>query len=325
MQWTVTDHRSGTRLDIFLLETGRFVSRHQVQKLVQAGSVLVDGLSSKASCRLRAGQQVTANLPDPEPCHTVPECIPLHIVYEDPDLLVVDKPAGMVVHPGAGHRRNTLVNALLHHCTDLSGIGGVLRPGIVHRLDKTTSGLLVVAKGDEVHQALCSQFQHHTVTRAYVGLVHGTPPAEAGRYDAPIGRHPVNRKKMSSHARKGKPAITEWKVLRRFGAFTLLRFILHTGRTHQIRVHTSEAGFPMVGDDVYGRRRNGRGGTRLSGAEKQAIQGLDRVFLHAEVLGFIHPHTGRPLRFHSSLPLELVKLLERLEPLDPAGHHEPGV
>lgn len=318
MQWTVPEGQAGIRLDLFLLETRQFASRHQVQKLVQGGSVLVDGRLSKAAFRLRPGQRVCVSLPPPEISPTVPESIPLSILYEDGDLLVVDKPAGMVVHPAAGHHSNTLVNALLYHCRDLSGIGGVLRPGIVHRLDKSTSGLLVVAKGDTVHQALCRQFQDHSILREYQGLVYGHPVGATGRFDSPIGRHPVHRKKMSSLARKSRRAITDWRVERRFRAFTLLRFILHTGRTHQIRVHVSEAGFPIVGDPVYGRRRGRAGGIPLSDPEKQAIKGLPRAFLHAQALGFLHPGNGRVLRFFSPLPPELVRILECLRPVEPA-------
>lgn len=318
MERTVTAEEAGTRLDLFLLQNGGFGSRHQVQKLVEAGHVLVDGLRSKPAFRLRPGQRVAVVLPPPEPSPTSPEPIPLRIVYEDEDLLVVDKPAGMVVHPAAGHRSRTLVNALLHHCRDLSGIGGVQRPGIVHRLDKNTSGLLVVAKGDAVHQALSKQFQIHSVQREYLGLVYGTPPADTGRFDAPIGRHPVHRKKMSSLARNAKQAVTDWRVERRLRAFTLLRFTLHTGRTHQIRVHASEGGFPLAGDDVYGRRGSRAGGIPLSDAERRAVQGLGRVFLHAEVLGFLQPRTGRPLRFSAPLPHELLEVLKRLRPLQPS-------
>ncbi len=316
MQRIVPECQAGKRLDLFLLETDRFTSRHQIQKLVGNGSILVDGQPSKPAFRLRPGQRITVSLPSPEPSPSQPEAIPLQVLYEDEDLLVVNKAAGMVVHPAAGHKSHTLVNALLHHCSDLSGIGGILRPGIVHRLDKDTSGLLVVAKGDAVHQALSRQFHAHSVQREYQGLVYGQPAGSGGRIDSLIGRHPVHRKKMSSLSRKGRRAITDWKVEQRFRAFTLLRFTLHTGRTHQIRVHISEAGHPIVGDAVYGRLRGRTGGTSLSEPEKQALKGLNRMFLHARILGFQHPGNERFLRFSAPLPPELVNTLEHLRPLE---------
>ncbi len=312
MRLIVHESQSGKRLDLFLLETARFVSRHQIQRLISCEAVRVDGLAAKPSCRLKPRQEITVHVPPPEPSTSVPEDIPLDIRYEDEDLLVVNKPAGMVVHPAAGHMRSTLVNALLHHCQDLSGIGGELRPGIVHRLDKDTSGLLVVAKGDFVHHALSVQFQAHSILREYLGLVYGFPAGVRGSIDAAIGRHYTDRKKMSSRTRKGRHAVTHWEVKQRFRAFTLLRFKLQTGRTHQIRVHISENGHPIVGDTVYGRNRVRTGGVSLSEEEKKALIGFNRLFLHARKLGFQHPRTDRFLEFSVPLPPELLHLLGEL-------------
>lgn len=312
--WVVPESKQGTRLDLFLLSTDRFVSRHQVQKLIENGRVRVNGLEAKASYRLRARQAVRVEVPPPAPSQTPAESIPLDVLYEDTDLLVVNKPAGMVVHPAAGHARNTLVNALLFRCRDLSGIGGTLRPGIVHRLDKQTSGLLVVAKGDEAHLALSKQFKNHSILREYVGLVHGSPPEEGGCVDEAIGRHFAERKKMSSRTRRGRHAVTHWKVERRFRNFTLLRFTLQTGRTHQIRVHMSEQGHPIVGDLLYGGKRARLNALPSGDPDREALKGLNRFFLHAQRLGFVHPRSGAFLRFDSPLPEELGGILRFLAP-----------
>ena len=310
--FVISGSEVGGRIDQFLLRTGRFASRHQIQVLIQDGSVRVDERTVKPAYRLKAGERIAVTVPPPEPVESVPEAIPLDVVFEDPDLLVVDKPAGMVVHPAAGHRGGTLVNALLHHCRDLSGIGGHLRPGIVHRLDKQTSGLLVVAKGDEAHLALSRQFQKHTILREYVGLVRGTLREDSGRVDAPVGRHRTERKKMSTRSRRGRNAVTHWRVDRRFAGFDLVRFTLETGRTHQIRVHMAAIGHPIVGDHVYGGKKRGAlegvGDPRL----RAALGTLDRFFLHAARLGFAHPRTGEPLEFHRPLPPELESVLRIL-------------
>jgi 23S rRNA pseudouridine1911/1915/1917 synthase len=312
--WVVREDRAIDRLDKFLLATGEFASRHQIQKLIENGSVRVDGVRTKASARLRPLQRIRVEVPPPAPLQTLPESIPLDIVYEDEDLLVVNKPAGMVVHPAAGHTRDTLVNALLFHCRDLSGIGGTLRPGIVHRLDKQTSGLLVVAKGDKAHLALSRQFKAHSILREYVGLVHGSPSDEGGSVDEPIGRHFTERKKMSTRTRRGRNAVTHWKVERRFEHFTLLRFTLQTGRTHQIRVHMAELGYPIAGDLVYGGKRSRLSHLPANHPDRRALEGLDRFFLHAERLGFEHPGSGASLRFSCPLPRELETILGSLAP-----------
>jgi 23S rRNA pseudouridine1911/1915/1917 synthase len=312
--WLVPDSHEGTRLDKFLMETGRFVSRHRVQRLIEAGRVRVDGAQAKASLRLRPLQRIHVEVPSPEPMHTPAEPIPLDVLYEDEDLLVVNKPAGMVVHPAAGHTRDTLVNALLYRCRDLSGIGGALRPGIVHRLDKQTSGLLVVAKGDAAHLALSKQFKAHSILREYVGLVHGRPSGEAGCVDAPIGRHFSERKKMSTRTRRGRRAVTHWRIERRFRNFTLLRFTLQTGRTHQIRVHMAEEGHPIVGDGTYGGKRTRLSHLPADHPDRLALKGMDRFFLHAERLGFEHPVRPVSLRFSCPIPTELEGILGALTP-----------
>jgi len=288
------------------------LSRAQVQRLIDEGQVWVDDALVRSGSRLKGGERLRVNLPDAVPVTLAPEDIPLTVLYEDSDLIVIDKPAGLVVHPAAGHASGTLVNALLYHCRDLSGIGGELRPGIVHRLDKETSGVLVVAKSDVAHRGLAAQFKVHSVERRYIALVYGDVPQARGLIDQPIGRHPVDRKKMSGQSRSGRRAVTRWEVLERFGneKLTLLELTLETGRTHQIRVHFSEQNLPLVGDPVYGRKN--RAGSLKDPALRAQIQCLKRQFLHARVLGFDHPVTGERLRFSSALPQELQKILDVL-------------
>jgi 23S rRNA pseudouridine1911/1915/1917 synthase len=313
--WVVQESQKGIRLDLFLLATGEFVSRHQVQRMIEKGRVRVNGAHAKASCRLKPSHAVHVEVLPPEPMQAAPESIPLDVLYEDGDLLVVNKPAGMVVHPAAGHTGNTLVNALLFRCRDLSGIGGTLRPGIVHRLDKQTSGLLAVAKTDEAHLALSRQFKDHSISREYVGLVHGRLSEERGSVDEPIGRHPEDRKKMSIRTRRGRHAVTHWTVEQRFEQFTLLRFALQTGRTHQIRVHMSGQGHPIVGDLLYGNRRARlRTGAAAAHPALRALKRMDRFFLHARRLGFRHPRSGAFLEFVCPLPKELEEVLRSLKP-----------
>ncbi len=316
--WIVQASDGGMRLDKFLLSKGRFASRHQIQKLIENGSVRVDGAPAKPSSRLRPLQEIHVEIPPPAPMQTPAEPIPLDVLYEDEDLLVVNKPAGMVVHPAPGHTRDTLVNALLYRCRDLSGIGGELRPGIVHRLDKQTSGLLVVAKGDTAHLALSKQFKAHSILREYVGLVHGGPGEDHGRVEATIGRHLTERKKMSSRTRRGRHAVTHWQVERRLENFTLLRFTLQTGRTHQIRVHMAEQGYPIVGDLLYGGKRSRLHHLPATHPDRKALAGLDRFFLHAELLGFEHPRSGADLRFSCPLPDELQAIFHSLTPREKA-------
>ena len=307
------------RLDGFVARTVAGLTRSAAQKLIESGEITVGGVPAKPSQKLKGGERISVSIPPPRPAEAAAEAIPLQILYEDRDLVVIDKPAGMVVHPGAGTSGGTLVNALLGHCRDLSGIGGTMRPGIVHRIDKETSGILVVAKNDQAHLSLARQFKEHTIKRVYLALVHGEPKGEKGRIESLIGRHPVDRKRMSGKARRGKHAVTHWHVVSRFGGITLLRLRLETGRTHQIRVHLSEAGFPLVGDKVYG------GSGRLASVADPRLGGLikelDRQALHARTLGFIHPATGEYLEFNSELPEDMQRIIDYLEN---SGIRDPG-
>jgi 23S rRNA pseudouridine1911/1915/1917 synthase len=282
-------------------------SRTQIQRLIKDGYVRVGGSPAKANQPVKAGQQVSVQVPEPADADVRPEDLPLPILYEDHDLLVVDKPAGMVVHPAAGHAGGTLVNALLHHVSDLSGIGGERRPGIVHRLDRGTSGLMVVAKHDAAHEELARQFHDREVEKEYVALVWGVVHA-GRRIDAPIGRDPVNRKKMSARARRSREAVTRITKARHFGrALTLVHVAIQTGRTHQIRVHLSAIGHPVVGDALYG------GLHRRVPGDLRAVTHLERPFLHAARLSFRHPMDQRRMAFESPLPADLERVLAELQ------------
>ena len=307
---------AGTRLDRFLQARAPDLSRTRLQALIATGRVQVTRGHAKASHRLRAGVQVTVEVPPPEPVALTPEPIPLDVVYEDTDLLVVNKPVGLVVHPGAGHRTGTLVHALLAHCgPGLSGVGGVRRPGIVHRLDRGTSGLLMVAKNDHAHLALARQLKARTVERRYLALVHGRLPHAAGVVETAIGRDPRDRLRMAVRpAGAGRPALTRYRVLQRFlrpAPFTLLEATLGTGRTHQIRVHLAHLGVPVVGDLTYRRR-----GAMPPDPDLAArVEGLGGQALHAAVLGFSHPTTGAWHRFDAPPPPALAALLAWLRGL----------
>jgi 23S rRNA pseudouridine1911/1915/1917 synthase len=289
------------------------VPRAQTRRWIDEGRVRVDGRAGRPGQRVRAGECVEAAPPQPEPLRAVAEPTALCVLYEDADLIVVDKPAGMVVHPAPGHARGTLVNALLDHCTDLAGIGGVLRPGIVHRLDRGTSGVLVAAKHDAAHHGLARQFKDHSIGRVYRALVRGVPAAEGGEVERAIGRHPRDRKRMSVHTRAGRPAHTRWRVLRRFpvAGMAWLEIRPETGRTHQIRVHLASVGLPIAGDPVYG-----KGGARPRPGGP-AVRLPDRPALHAAVLEFAHPRTGERLRFEAPLPEDLALALADLASLAP--------
>lgn len=299
------------RLDVFIARQEPELTRSAVQRLVEAGRITVNGAPARPSLKLKGGERIVIEIPPPLPAVPVAEQIPLEILYEDADLIVVNKPAGMSVHPGAGRSEGTLVNALLGHCTDLSGIGGEVRPGIVHRIDKDTTGVLVAAKNDRAHQGLAHQFKEHSIKRVYLALVYGAPKADKGSIDTEIGRHPTDRKRMSGAARRGRRAVTHWKVTGRYGQVSALELRLETGRTHQIRVHLSEAGHPLLGDPVYGSsgRLPGLKDTRL----RALVKGLGRQALHARTLGFIHPVSGEYLEFSAPLPEDMQGIVEYLE------------
>ncbi|MGI6065349.1 MAG: RluA family pseudouridine synthase [Bacillota bacterium] len=294
----VSDWEAGKRLDIFLVSQLPELSRSRIQKLIKDGEALVNGAMVKPNYTIELGDEIKVSLPEPKELEVKAEEIPVEIIYEDHDLIVVNKPQGMVVHPAAGNWQGTLVNALLYHCRDLSGINGVLRPGIVHRIDKDTSGLLVVAKNDFTHLNLAEQIKAHTITRVYHAIVHGVMAEPAGIIEAPIGRHPVQRKKMAVVLKNGKHAVTRYHVLERFQGFSWVEVRLETGRTHQIRVHMSYLGYPVAGDPLYGPHKENLG--------------LKGQALHARVLGFHHPRTGEYLEFTASLPKYFEELLQKL-------------
>jgi 23S rRNA pseudouridine1911/1915/1917 synthase len=299
----------GTRLDSFLATLLPDQSRSSIQRLIKDGRVTgAHGShgSLRASTLVKAGQSFEVDVPTPVPATPNPEALPLRIVFEDRDIVVLDKPAGMVVHPGAGHTGGTLVNALLHHVKDLSGVGGELRPGIVHRLDRGTSGLMVVAKNDAAHQELSRQFSDREVEKQYVALVWGVVHA-GRRIDAPIGRDPNDRQKMSTRARRARNAVTRVTFAKHFEGVSLLHVAIATGRTHQIRVHLSAIGHPVVGDQTYG------GVHRRTAGHLRAVQRLERPFLHSARLAFTHPADGRRVEFDSPLPLDLQSVLDEIE------------
>jgi len=308
----VPSPRSGERLDIFLSHTGLFGTRSQIKRAIEYGQIRVGDVKIKPGYRLKDGDLIRVRRVEPVEYDLAPENIPLHIYHEDGHLLVVNKPAGMVVHPAAGNPGGTLVNALLFHCADLSGIGGVRRPGIVHRLDKNTSGLMVVAKSDAAHAGLSRQFKEHFVTKIYRVLVHGNPKESEGVIDLPIGRHPVDRKKMSTVSRRGKESLTRWHVEERYGIAALLSVRIETGRTHQIRVHLNAIGYPVVGDAVYGNSKKQIAMVQ-DNAGQTALKQMRRQALHASELRFHHPITTAPLCFSSPLPDDMARTCAALK------------
>jgi 23S rRNA pseudouridine1911/1915/1917 synthase len=305
---------AGTRLDQFVAAHVPGVSRSQAQRLIKSGLVTVDGHPEKGSLPMAAGMSVVVSVPPASPATPVSEALPLQILFDDEDVVVVDKPAGMVVHPAAGHASGTLVNALLHHVRGLSGIGGQERPGIVHRLDKGTSGVMVIAKHDRAHQSLARQFHDRKVEKDYTALVWGRP-LQGQVFDRPIGRDPRDRKRMSSRGARTRTARTSVESVETIDGVSLVRLRIHTGRTHQIRVHLSEAGFPLVGDDLYGGVR-----AKLP-ARLAAIRALGRPFLHATTLTFAHPADNRSVTVSAPLPADLTAVLDALRRAAATPHH----
>ena len=290
---------AGRRVDAWLAANLEDVTRSAAQRLLEEGRVTCGGKPLAKNYKLTGSETLEVALPEPEPVDVTPQDIPLNVVYEDDDVIVVNKPKGLVVHPAPGHPDGTLVNALLYHCGDsLSGVGGELRPGIVHRIDRDTSGLIIAAKNDFAHQRLAAQLQDHTLARIYHCIVVGNLREDAGTVDAPIGRHPVDRKKMAVAA-NGRPAVTHWRVLERFQGFCYVECRLETGRTHQIRVHMAHIGHPILGDTVYG--------------NKKPVPGLHGQCLHAVGLRFLHPRTGEAVELYCELPEEFQNQLRKLE------------
>ncbi|MWV45211.1 RluA family pseudouridine synthase [Paenibacillus sp. HJL G12] len=297
-EWVIDREFAKDRIDKYITESWEDeVSRSQVQLWIASGHVKVNGNAVKANYKLAEGDHLEVMVPEPSAVEIVAEDIPLDVAYEDRDVIVVNKPRGMVVHPAPGHSSGTLVNALMYHCKDLSGINGELRPGIVHRIDKDTSGLLMAAKNDKAHASLAAQLKDHSVTRRYIALVHGNVSHDQGTVDAPIGRDPQDRKMFTVSEKNSKHAVTHFVVLERFGDYTVLELQLETGRTHQIRVHMKFIGHPLVGDPVYGRSK----GIKMDG---QA--------LHAKVLGFVHPSSGEYMEFTAPIPSDMEELLTNL-------------
>ena len=302
---------NGQRLDIVLSRHLSGCSRSMASLLIRTQCVRVGGNTAKPGYRVKADDEITGHIPPPEPLDCRPEPIDIDILFEDEHLIVLNKQPGIVVHPAPGNRSGTLVNALLHHCPGLGGIGNVIRPGIVHRLDKGTSGALVVAKTDPAHRSLSEQFKSRTVRKIYLALVYGEPRAESGAIDLPIGRHPVDRKRMSTIGRSGRKALSLWQVRERFSGSALLGVEIKTGRTHQIRVHCAALGFPVVGDTVYGGRKRAAG--RFPGkAGDTLLASVPRQMLHARSLTISHPISGEQMVFEASLPRDMEELLDQL-------------
>ena len=286
------------RLDAFLASSLDELTRSQATRLIESGAVTVNGKAASKSYKLTGGEDIAVTLPAPEPVEAVAQDIPLDVVYEDADVIVVNKPSGMVVHPAPGHADGTLVNALLHHCAgSLSGVGGALRPGIVHRIDRDTSGLIIAAKNDAAHRFLSAQLADHTLARTYECIVVGTLREDSGTVDAPIARHPMDRKRMAV-VQGGRPAVTHWEVIARYPGFTHVRCRLETGRTHQIRVHMAYLGHPILGDTVYG--------------AKKEVAGLTGQCLHAVGLRFLHPRTHEAVELSCPLPEEFTRMLQKI-------------
>ena len=298
----VTEETAGDRIDKFLAEQYEDLSRSFLQKLLKSGEVMVNGRPVKASYKAAEGDTISFEVPEAVEPEIVPEDIPLDILYEDHDVILVNKPKGMVVHPAAGHYTGTLVNALMYHCKeDLSGINGVLRPGIVHRIDMDTTGVIIACKNDFAHNHIAEQLKEHSISRRYIAIVHGNLKEDEGTVNAPIGRHPTDRKKMAVNYKNGKEAVTHYHVLSRYGNYTYIECRLETGRTHQIRVHLAYLGHPILGDAVYG--------------HKKPELGQDTQCLHARALTFLHPRTGQEVTVRCDLPDYFEAVLQKLQRL----------
>jgi 23S rRNA pseudouridine1911/1915/1917 synthase len=306
----VTERESGKRLDQFLSGTHLNLSRSRAKNLVEKQLIFLNQRPTKPSAHVKTGDMVSGFLPEAKPLSLKPEPLPLTILYEDPSVIVVDKPSGMVVHPAYGNPSGTLVNALLYHCKDLDGINGVLRPGIVHRLDKDTSGVMVVAKEDQAFHHLTKQFKNRTVEKVYWAIVYGKLGPSEGLIDSAIGRHPSERKRMSTRTKKGRAAVTRWKKVEEFDGCTLLEISPQTGRTHQIRVHLSSIGHPVLGDPLYGRK--GRPGAIRDPVLKECVKRINRQALHAQRLKFTHPRTEERVQFVAPTPEDMKEALEWL-------------
>jgi 23S rRNA pseudouridine1911/1915/1917 synthase len=308
----VSSSMAGERFDHFLTTQLGACSRSQAAALIRKGAILADDEPRKPSYRLKAGQRVCGHVPIPQPSEIVPQALPLDVLYEDADIIVINKQAGLVVHPAPGNVSGTLVNALLHHCPDLTGIGGEIRPGIVHRLDKQTSGVMVAAKNSDAHIALASQFKQRSIEKHYLALVHGTPTGQSGEITLPIGRHPLQRKKMSVITHRPRSAVTRWRVKESFGEAALLEVEIKTGRTHQIRVHLSAVGMPVIGDPVYTIRGTVKRFRLLDPNLAQEIASAARQMLHAWRLVFDHPRNGKRLIMVASPPADMRNLVSVL-------------
>lgn len=297
LEFIISKENENKRIDSFLNDNLQDISRSRIQKLIEEKEILVNNKNINKNYKLKENDKIVVNIEEPKEIDILPENIPLDIVYEDDDIILVNKPQNMVVHPANGHYSGTLVNALMFHCKDnLSGINGIMRPGIVHRIDKDTSGILIIAKNDKAHQSLASQLEDHSMTRVYYAIVYNNLKNDTGTIDAPIGRHPIDRKKMAVTDKNSKRAVTHYEVLQRFKKYTFIRLKLETGRTHQIRVHMAYIGNPLLGDNVYGK-------------EKQPFNLIGQV-LHAKVLGFIHPTTNEYMEFETELPQYFKELLK---------------
>lgn len=300
----VQPSETGERIDTFLAKkTG--ITRSQIQMLIEKGNIFVNGIQASQNYKVKSGDFIVIRMPEKETDDLIPEPIPLEILYKDRNLVVVNKPANMVVYPSAGHNQGTLMNVIAYHCHKLATIGGPLRPGVVHRLDKDTSGVMVVALDDKAYYSLAEQFRARSINRKYIALVYGKPKKNSGEISLPIGRSESDRKKMSTRIKKGKEAVTRWKVLERLENATLIEARLGTGRTHQIRVHFASIGHPVMGDRTYGKK------TEIEIKKKKVI--IPRQMLHAETLGFIHPATGKYIEFSSPMPEDMKKVLANMD------------